>query len=67
MDQYLHRILVEEDAIHSEKTNDELFHASADAGEKFYRKGDFSESKLLDLDVYLLRKVMKSCLDCAPQ
>nr|CAN65608.1 hypothetical protein VITISV_042270 [Vitis vinifera] len=57
VDQYIHRILVEEDANHSEKRNDELFHASADAGKKLYRKGGFAESQLLNLDVYLLRKV----------
>ncbi|KAF1861474.1 hypothetical protein Lal_00025810 [Lupinus albus] len=32
-------------------------HASADAGKKLYRKGDFPESKVSYLDVYLLKKV----------
>ena len=65
VDQYIHRILAEEDANHSEKRNDELFHALDDVGKKLYRKGDFAESQLSDLDVYLLRKVLKlkSCLD----
>ncbi|XP_052117452.1 protein IN CHLOROPLAST ATPASE BIOGENESIS, chloroplastic isoform X1 [Arachis duranensis] len=57
VDQFIHRILVEEDAKNSQDRNDELFHASADAGEKLYRKGDFAESKASSLDVYLLKKV----------
>ncbi|GAU16066.1 hypothetical protein TSUD_339370 [Trifolium subterraneum] len=57
VDQYIHRILVEEDAKDSQERNEELFHASADAGEKLYRKGDFAESGISNLDVYLLKKV----------
>ncbi|MED6133303.1 hypothetical protein PIB30_027191 [Stylosanthes scabra] len=57
VDQFIHRILVEEDAKNSQERNDELFHASADAGEKLYRKGDFAESKVSSLDGYLLKKV----------
>ncbi|XP_052479682.1 protein IN CHLOROPLAST ATPASE BIOGENESIS, chloroplastic [Gossypium raimondii] len=54
VDQFIHRILVEEDANNG---IDELFHAASDAGEKLYRKGDFSKSQIMDVDVYLLRKV----------
>ncbi|KAF7828706.1 protein IN CHLOROPLAST ATPASE BIOGENESIS, chloroplastic-like isoform X2 [Senna tora] len=57
VDQFIHRILVEEDAKNSQERNDELFFASADAGEKLYRKGDLAESKISNLDVYLLKKV----------
>ncbi|KAJ7944441.1 putative Cyclin delta-3 [Quillaja saponaria] len=57
VDQFIHRLLVEEDAKSSLETKDELFYAAADAGEKLYRKGDFAESKISNLDVYLLRKV----------
>lgn len=57
VDQFIHRILVEEDAKNSQEINEELFYASADVGEKLYRKGDFAESKILNLDVYLLKKV----------
>jgi hypothetical protein len=49
--------LVEEDAKDSRERNEELFHASTDAGEKFYRKGDFAESGISNLDSYLLKKV----------
>lgn len=56
VDQFIHRLLVEEDANNS-PGNDELFHASADAGEKLYRKGDYVKSQISNLDVYLLRKV----------
>lgn len=57
VDQYIHRILVEEDAKDSQERNEELFHASADVGEKLYRKGDFAESGISNLDSYLLKKV----------
>ncbi|KAM7510400.1 hypothetical protein LguiB_009275 [Lonicera macranthoides] len=57
VDQYIHRILAEEDVNNSMESNDELFHASADAGNKLYKKGDFAKSGLSSLDVYLLQKV----------
>ncbi|GMY11791.1 protein IN CHLOROPLAST ATPASE BIOGENESIS, chloroplastic-like [Fagus crenata] len=57
VDQFIHRLLVEEDAKNSPESNDELFHSSADAGEKFYKKGDYAKSQISNLDVYLLRKV----------
>ncbi|XP_019182423.1 PREDICTED: uncharacterized protein LOC109177510 [Ipomoea nil] len=56
VDQYIHRILVEEDASSPEKS-DALFHASAGAGEKLYKKGDFAASQVSSLDIYLLKKV----------
>ncbi|CAI0406143.1 unnamed protein product, partial [Linum tenue] len=57
VDQFIHRILVEEDANLLYKGNDEIFDAAADAGENIYTKGDFAKSQISDLDVYLLKKV----------
>ncbi|XP_042973683.1 protein IN CHLOROPLAST ATPASE BIOGENESIS, chloroplastic-like isoform X2 [Carya illinoinensis] len=57
VDRFMHRILVEEDANSPSQSNDELFHAAADAGEKLYRKGDYAKSQISNLDVYLLKKV----------
>lgn len=49
--------MVEEDAKNGQERNEELFNASADAGEKLYRKGDFAESGISNLDGYLLKEV----------
>ncbi|XP_077224430.1 protein IN CHLOROPLAST ATPASE BIOGENESIS, chloroplastic-like isoform X2 [Tasmannia lanceolata] len=57
VDQYIHRILVEEDANNSQGNYEELFCASSEAGRKLYKRGDFAESKISNLDVYLLKKV----------
>lgn len=57
MDQFIHRILVEEDVKNSQERNEELFYGSADAGAKLYRKGDFAQSGISNLDGYLLKKV----------
>ncbi|XP_058080514.1 protein IN CHLOROPLAST ATPASE BIOGENESIS, chloroplastic-like isoform X1 [Magnolia sinica] len=57
VDQYIHRVLVEEDANNSQESNDKLFDASSIAGEKLYRRGDYAESKIANLDVYLSKKV----------
>ncbi|XVE93393.1 hypothetical protein REPUB_Repub01dG0188100 [Reevesia pubescens] len=57
VDQYIHRILVEEDANKLHGSNGELFHASSEAGKKLYTRGDFTESQISNLDVYLLKKV----------
>nr|XP_043615469.1 protein IN CHLOROPLAST ATPASE BIOGENESIS, chloroplastic-like isoform X2 [Erigeron canadensis] len=57
VDQYIHRILVEEDAKGSAEGINELFQASGEAGEKLYTKGDLSKSRNSNLDVYLLQKV----------
>ncbi|KAL2987868.1 hypothetical protein AAZX31_11G052700 [Glycine max] len=57
VDQFIHRMLVEEDAKNGQERNEEVFYASGDAGEKLYRKGDFAESGISNLDVYLLKKV----------
>lgn len=62
VDQFIHRILVEEDVNNSQKFKDELFDASAEVGEKLYSKGDFSRSQISNLDAYLLRQVMKKHL-----
>lgn len=57
VDQYINRILVEEDADFSSEGNADLFHAAADAGDNLYKKGDYAKSQILDLDVYLSKKV----------
>ncbi|XP_048622301.1 protein IN CHLOROPLAST ATPASE BIOGENESIS, chloroplastic-like isoform X1 [Brassica napus] len=53
VDEYIHRILVQEDA----QEMSELYIASAEAGEKLYKKGAFAESQIDNLDVYVLKKV----------
>lgn len=62
VDQYIHRMLVEEDAHHVEESNGELFHASSEAGKKLYRMGDFAESRISNLDSFLLSKVQYTCV-----
>ncbi|OAY86017.1 hypothetical protein ACMD2_09177 [Ananas comosus] len=57
VDQYIHRILVEADASNFGESSDELWNASAEAGKKLYNRGDFEESQVADLDVYILKKV----------
>ncbi|KAJ9170665.1 hypothetical protein P3X46_018757 [Hevea brasiliensis] len=57
VDQFIHRILVEEDAKKPTEGNDNLFHAATDAGQNLYTKGDFAKSQISDLEVYLLKKV----------
>ncbi|XP_019093377.1 PREDICTED: uncharacterized protein LOC104753946 [Camelina sativa] len=57
VDQFIHRILVEEDVSKPEESSQEIFNAAGEAGKKLYSRGDFAKSKLLDLDAYLLRKV----------
>lgn len=50
---------MEEDANGSQESNGKLFNASSVAGKKLYRRGDFAESQIANLDVYLLKKVEK--------
>lgn len=57
VDQYIHRILVEEDAKRPDGTDNVLYDASSEAGKKLYRKGDFAGSQIPNLDSYLLKKV----------
>lgn len=57
MDQFIHRILVEEDISKPEESNQEIFDAAGEAGKRLYSKGGFARSRLMDLDAYLLRKV----------
>lgn len=57
VDQYIHRILVEEDSNGYEDTTNSLYAASGDAGKKLYKQGDLAESKIKNLDVYLTKKV----------
>ncbi|KMS95407.1 hypothetical protein BVRB_008650 [Beta vulgaris subsp. vulgaris] len=56
VDQYIHRMLVEEEANSPKDRKRELLHVSANAIE-LYQEGSFAESKLPNLDTYLLRKV----------
>ncbi|KAB1214745.1 hypothetical protein CJ030_MR5G004896 [Morella rubra] len=58
VDLFIHRLLIEEDAKNCPESNDELFRASADAGEKLYQRGDYAKSQISNLDVYLLKKVV---------
>lgn len=62
VDQFIHRILVEEDANNSLEGADKMFRAAGEAGEKLYKKGDFIKWKNSDIDIYLLRQVPKQCL-----
>uniref|UniRef100_M4FDM6 Uncharacterized protein n=1 Tax=Brassica campestris TaxID=3711 RepID=M4FDM6_BRACM len=57
VDQFIHRILVEEDISKPEESSQVIFDAAGEAGKKLYSKGDFARSELMDLDLYLLRKV----------
>ncbi|KAL8168281.1 hypothetical protein V2J09_009780 [Rumex salicifolius] len=57
VDQYIHRLLVEEDALNCKESPTTLYDCSAEAGKKLYVKGDFANLDMLDLDAYLLRKV----------
>ncbi|KAG6421670.1 hypothetical protein SASPL_118227 [Salvia splendens] len=57
VEQYIKRILVEEDVKNPQERNEELFSASADAGNNFYEKGDFAASGIASLESYLLKKV----------
>lgn len=57
VDQFIHRMLVEEDANNSQDSNGNLWEAASGVGTKFYKKGDVSESGINDLDIYLLKKV----------
>lgn len=57
VDQFIHRILVEEDISKPVESSQVIFDAAGEAGKKLYSKGDFARSELMDLDLYLLRKV----------
>ncbi|XP_068657068.1 protein IN CHLOROPLAST ATPASE BIOGENESIS, chloroplastic [Aristolochia californica] len=57
VDQYIHRLLVEEDAKHCDDRNGKLFEASSVAGEKLYKMGDFARSQISNVEVYLLKNV----------
>ncbi|KAK9689822.1 hypothetical protein RND81_09G083700 [Saponaria officinalis] len=62
IDQYIHRILVEEDASFPTGGNKELFEASGAAGTKLYSEGNFTESQMPNVDTYLLRKWTRDSL-----
>jgi len=57
VDQYMHIILVEEDANNFNESNGELFHTASEVGEKLYRRGDFAESRIANFDGYLHKEV----------
>lgn len=54
----MHRILVEEDAKLKESSI-KLYLASSEAVKELYSTGDFANSQITNLDVYLLKKVLK--------
>ncbi|KAJ4751888.1 cyclin delta-3 [Rhynchospora pubera] len=56
VDQYIHRLLVEED-VGNVEAGDILWDASGEAGRKLYKKGDAKEAGAAGLDVYILKKV----------
>lgn len=56
VEQYIKRILVEEDLKNPQERNEELFHA--DKGNNFYNKGDFAASQIPSIETYLLKKVI---------
>ncbi|KAJ6948956.1 hypothetical protein NC651_003076 [Populus alba x Populus x berolinensis] len=56
VDQYMHRILVEEDGNNFNESNGELFHTASEVGEKLHRRGDFAESRIANFDGYLLKE-----------
>ncbi|XP_020688372.1 protein IN CHLOROPLAST ATPASE BIOGENESIS, chloroplastic [Dendrobium catenatum] len=55
VDQYIHRMLAEEDARGIQEKK--LWDAAADLGRELYNKGDLLSSGIADLDTYLLKKV----------
>lgn len=57
VDQYIHRMLVEEDANNFQGNTGNLWEAASEVGPKFYKKGDLVKSGIADLDIYLLKKV----------
>lgn len=62
VEQYINRILLEEDVKNPEERNEDLFYASAENGNKFYEKGDFAASRISSLEAFLLTKVMQGKL-----
>lgn len=63
VDQYIHRILVQED---QNGSDEKLFNTSSLERIGFYKKGDFAESGISDVDVYLLKKVCHDILFFSP-
>lgn len=57
VDQFIHRMLVEEDVDDIQKSSNELWEAAAEVGTTLYEKGDFMNSGIPDFDTYLLKKV----------
>ncbi|KAI5054442.1 hypothetical protein GOP47_0030661 [Adiantum capillus-veneris] len=55
IDQYIHRLLVEEDASKDETRN--TLNRCEAAGVSLYKQGDFSNSKLPNVQSYLIKKV----------
>lgn len=58
VDHFLHRVLLEEDALGSLDASNKLLHASAGARGRLYKEGDFTKSKISSFDIYLLKKVL---------
>ena len=70
VNQYIHRILVEADSSSDSgddlwsAVREDLWSAVGEAGANIYKRGDFKESQMADLDVYLLKKVEKYTSVC---
>ncbi|KAJ3671715.1 hypothetical protein LUZ60_007794 [Juncus effusus] len=56
VDQYIHRMLVEEDLRESE-SSEKIFNASGEFGTNIYKRGDAKETDISNLDSYILKKV----------
>ncbi|ERN16625.1 hypothetical protein AMTR_s00051p00066360 [Amborella trichopoda] len=57
VDQYIHRILVEEDACHSANIDGKPYSVLNDSANNIYKRGDFAMSRISNLDIYLLKMV----------
>ncbi|CAN6459712.1 unnamed protein product [Victoria cruziana] len=57
VDQFIHRILVEEDSKEDHECNSEFFDLSAKSGIKLHMRGDFAGSRTGNVHAYLLKKV----------
>jgi hypothetical protein len=71
VNQYIRRILVEADSSAESgddlwsAVRDDLWSAVGEAGGNIYKRGDFKESQMADLDVYLLKKVERYTSVCS--
>ncbi|KAK3416241.1 hypothetical protein EUGRSUZ_H01690 [Eucalyptus grandis] len=57
VDQFIHRVLLEDDDLGSQDATSKLLNASAGARGRLYKEGDYTKSKISSRDIYLLKKV----------